>query len=121
MSILDEIKEAINETFLDEDSAFRPSTLYVITANTGLDPQGASGVFSCRAFRDDFSAYERNVFGIPDTSSKIMMLQTNDEGLELSVSPGCQIVLEDSSRWGVVRVLTRDPAGATWAMEASEI
>ena len=122
MSTLDEIKEGINDAFLvDQDSVFRPSTLHSINANTGVDANNETGVLSCRAFRDSFSAPERNFYGIPDTSSKIMMLQTNDEGQELSVSPGDQIVLEDLTRWGVIRVLSRDPAGATWVMEAGEI
>lgn len=119
MSILDDIKADINEAFLDDpDSPFRPGTLIQVPANLPFTANPVvPGPQGCRAFRDEFSAKERNDWGVPDENVKILMLQTNDTRQELNVRPGDQITLEDLSSYGVVRVLARDPASATFTLE----
>lgn len=122
MSILDDIKGAINNAFLDDaNSAFRPAIL--VSPRIGNPLTGAGGTAGdetpVRAFGSRYSDHIRGIQNLPDKAIKINMLQTNDFGDRVMPQRGDVVIMTETfaGSW-LVEQVNADPAEATWTLQA---
>lgn len=116
MSILDELPEVIADAL---DDVFRPATLNVpggrVSDNQGGWTNTEPQYHPCKALVDDYSDFRRASAGIPANYRKIILLAAS---LQASVEPAVGLTINAEGRdWQIVAV-SRDPAGATWELQA---
>lgn len=127
MSILDEIRGAINGAFLDDpDSAFRPSVLTKVVNGTssafGPPVAGTRIDQACRAFVERYDRRTRATLGIPDTDVRISVLQTNDLGERVALEQGDTVETTEpiAGIWRLTEI-EQDPAAATWTAQGTPV